>query len=92
VFNITGISYAAWTLTALCLGVFLGMLVRRILPAMAITAAAWVALALCTAFFLRPHYPFTTYWPMQVFEATWLLALSTALTVATIRLVHRRAA
>ena len=92
VFSITGVSYAAWTLTALCLGAFFGMLVRRILPAMAITVAAWVALALLTAFFLRDHYPVTTYWPRQIFEAAWLLALSAALIAATIRLVSRRTA
>ena len=59
VFNITGVSYAAWTLTA---------------------------------FFLRRHYPVSTYWPMQVFEAGWLLVLSTLLIAATIRLVRRQAA
>jgi len=34
VFDARGVSYAAWTLTAFCMGAFLGMLVRRILPAM----------------------------------------------------------
>lgn len=91
VFNITGIVYAAWLLTALCLGVFLGMLVRRTLLAMAITVGGWSALALLTAFFLRPHYPVTTYWPMQVFETAWLLALSAALIAGTVRLVRYRA-
>jgi hypothetical protein len=92
VFNLTGVSGAAWTLAALCLGAFVGMLVRRILPAMAITVGGYAALALLTAFFLRDHYPVSTYWPMQIFEAGWLLVLSAALTAGTIRLVRRQAA
>ena len=37
VFGTRAVCYAAWTLTAFCLGAFLGTLVRRTLPAMAIT-------------------------------------------------------
>ena len=44
-----------------------------------------------TWFYLRDHYPVTTYWPMQLFEAGWLLALSAALVAATIWLVRRYA-
>jgi hypothetical protein len=92
VFNVTGVAYAAWTLAAFCLGVFFGMLVRRLLPAMTVTTGVFVALELLTAFFLRGHYPVGTYWPMQVVEAGWLLAFSAALTAATIRLLRRHAA
>jgi hypothetical protein len=91
VFGSRGVSYAAWTLTAFCLGTFVGALVRRTLPAMAITPAAYVAVAALTWFDLRHHYPVSTFWPMQLFEAAWLLTLSAALIAGTVCLVHRRA-
>jgi len=92
VFGTRGVSYAAWTLTAFCLGAFLGMLVRRVLPAMAITLPVFVGLAALTWFCLRGHYPVRTFWPMQVFEAGWLLLLSAVLFTATVQLVRHRAA
>jgi hypothetical protein len=91
VFATRGVSYAAWTLTAFCLGAFLGTLVRRVLPAMAITPVVYVALAALTWFDLRHHYPVSTFWPMQLFEADWLLALSAALIAGTLWLVRHRA-
>ncbi len=91
VFDTSGFSYAAWTLTAFCLGAFMGTLVRRILPAMAITLGVYVGLAALTWFYLRNHYPVSTYWPMQLFEAGWLLALSAALIAGTLWLVRRYA-
>ena len=46
-----------------------------------------------TAFCLRHHYPVSTFWPRQLFESCWLLALPSALLVAgTVRLVRRHAA
>jgi hypothetical protein len=91
VFASRGVSYAAWTLTAFCLGAFAGTLVRRTLPAMAVTPFVYVALAALTWFDLRHHYPVAAFWPMQLFEAGWLLALSAALTAATVWLVRGRA-
>ena len=91
VFGTRAVAYAAWTLTAFCLGAFLGTLVRRILPAMAITPVLFAALAALTWFDLRHDYPVKTFWPMQFFEAGWLLTLSAALIAATIWLVRRRA-
>jgi hypothetical protein len=92
VFDTSGASYAAWTLIAFCLGAFLGALVRRTLAAMAITLVVYVGVAALTWLDLRSHYPVSTYWPMQLFEAGWLLALSAALAWGTIRLVRRYAA
>jgi hypothetical protein len=91
VFETRGVAYAAWTLTAFCLGAFLGMLIRRILPAMAATLGVYVALAAATWFYLRDHYPVSTFWPMQLFEAGWLLALSLLLIAGTVGLVRRHA-
>jgi hypothetical protein len=91
VFTTHGVCYPAWTLTAFCLGVFVGTLVRRVLPAMAITPVVYAALAALTWFDLRHHYPVSTFWPMQLFEAGWLLVLSATLTAGTVWLVHRHA-
>ena len=92
VFDARGVSYAAWTLTAFCMGAFLGMLVRRILPAMVATLGVYLALAAATWFYLRNHYPVSTFWPMQFFEADWLLILSVLLIAGTVWLVRRHAA
>ncbi len=78
VFDTSGLSYAAWTLLAFSLGAFLGALLRRTLAAMAATLGGYVGLAAATWFYLRDHYPVKTFWPMQLFEAGWLLALSAA--------------
>ena len=91
VFVTQGVCYAAWTLTAFCLGAFFGTLVRRVLPAMALTPVVYAGLAALTWFDLRRHYPVRTFWPMQLFEAGWLLLLSAALVAGTIWLVRRRA-
>jgi hypothetical protein len=92
VFDTSGLSYAAWTLLAFCLGVFLGALLRRTLAAMAVTLGGYVGLAAATWFYLRGHYPVKTFWPMQLFEAGWLLILSAALAWGAICLVRRYAA
>ena len=92
VFDTRALSYAAWTLTAFCLGAFLGMLMRRILPAMAATLGVYVALAAATSFYLRNYYPVSTFWPMQLFEVGWLLILSALLITGTVWLVRRHAA
>ena len=89
VFDTSGLSYAAWALTAFCLGTFLGILLRRILPAMAATLPVYAGLAALTWFYLRNHYPVSTFWPMQLFEAAWLAALCAALIAATLLLVRR---
>jgi hypothetical protein len=58
---------------------------------MAITPVLYAGLAALTWFDLRPRYPIRTFWPMQFFEAGWLLALSAALIAATVWLVRQRA-
>jgi ABC-type transport system involved in multi-copper enzyme maturation permease subunit len=56
VFTTRGIVFAAWTLVAFAFGAFLGMLFRRIIPAMAVTLGVYIGLALLTWGFLREHY------------------------------------
>ena len=91
VFDTSGLSYAAWTLVAFLLGTFLGTLLRRTLAAMGTTLVVYVGLAAVVWFWLRDHYPVKTFWPMQCFEAGWLLLLSAALVAATLWLVRHHA-
>ena len=92
VFFTRGLAYPAWTLTAFCMGAFLGALLRRTLPAMAATLAGFALLAAVTWLGLRPNYPVHTFWPMQFFEGAWLVLLCVALAAGTIRLVRQHAA
>jgi hypothetical protein len=56
VFDTHGIAFAAWTLAAFSIGALAGMLIRRIVPAMAATLGVYLGLALA-AWGLRAHYP-----------------------------------
>jgi len=56
VFDTRGLSFAAWTLAAFTIGALAGMLLRRIVPAMAITLGGYLGLTLLTWLFLRKHY------------------------------------
>jgi hypothetical protein len=55
-FDLSGVALAAWTLAALAIGLFAGILVRRVVPAMFATIAVWAGLAFATGAFLRVHY------------------------------------
>jgi hypothetical protein len=55
-FPLRGIAFAAWTLIAFAIGALAGMLIRRVVPAMAATLAAYIGLAYAAAVFLREHY------------------------------------
>lgn len=69
VFNTHGIAFAAWTLVAVSIGACAGMLVRRIIPAMAITLGVYLALALA-AWDLLKYFPVavvsSNYFPVAV--------------------------
>jgi hypothetical protein len=54
--DLLGVAFAAWTLAAFAIGVLAGMLIRRVVPAIAATLAACAGLALATALYLRQHY------------------------------------
>ena len=56
VFDLHGVAFAAWTLAACSIGGLAGMLIRRVVPAIAATMAAWAGLALAAGLFLRQHY------------------------------------
>jgi ABC-type transport system involved in multi-copper enzyme maturation permease subunit len=55
-FDLTGIAFAAWTLAAFAIGTLLGVLIRRVVPAIAASIAASAGLLLVTVLYLRPHY------------------------------------
>jgi ABC-type transport system involved in multi-copper enzyme maturation permease subunit len=101
-FDLQGVALAAWTLAAFAIGVFAGVLIRRVLPAMFATLAAWFGLAVATALFFRVHYRAALLTtnpniasPARVVSRWWTLrgkpvglsALSTALRPVDIRVV-----
>ena len=56
VFDLGEVAFAAWTLAAFSIGALAGMLIRRVVPAIAATLAAYAGLAAVTALYLRQHY------------------------------------
>ncbi|MCW2929434.1 MAG: putative transrane transport protein [Actinomycetia bacterium] len=56
VFDLRGVGFAAWTLAAFAIGALAGMLIRRVVPAIAATLVAYAALAFAAGGLLRPHY------------------------------------
>jgi hypothetical protein len=56
VFDLLGVSFAAWTLAAFAIGVLAGMVIRRAVPAIAATLAVYAGLAFTTGLWLREHY------------------------------------
>ena len=56
IFDIRGIVPIAYVLFAVALGVLVGTLVRRTLPAMAATLGAFIGVRVLVTLFLRPHY------------------------------------
>jgi hypothetical protein len=56
VFDLRGVAFAAWTLAAFAIGALAGMLIRRVVPAIAATLAVYAGLALAVGLDLRQHY------------------------------------
>jgi hypothetical protein len=56
VFGLLGVAFAAWTLAAFAIGALAGMLIRRVVPAIAATLAVYAGLAFATGLWLREHY------------------------------------
>jgi hypothetical protein len=57
VFVTRGVLFAAWTLAAFVIGAFAGMLIRRIVPAIAVTLGVYLGLITLAWQVLRKHYP-----------------------------------
>jgi hypothetical protein len=56
VFDLHGVAFAAWTLAAFAIGALAGMLIRRVVPALAVTLAIYAGLAVAAGGYLREHY------------------------------------
>jgi len=56
VFDLNGVAFAGWTLAAFAIGALAGMLIRRVVPAIAATLIVYAGLAFTTAVYLRQHY------------------------------------
>jgi hypothetical protein len=55
-FDLRGVTFAAWTLAAFAIGVLAGVLIRRVVPAIVATLVVYSGLALAVAGFLRQQY------------------------------------
>jgi ABC-type transport system involved in multi-copper enzyme maturation permease subunit len=55
-FDLRGVTFAAWTLVAFAIGVLAGVLIRRVVPAIVTTLVAYTGLAVVTGGFLRQRY------------------------------------
>ncbi len=55
-FDLRGVTFAAWTLAAFAIGALAGVLIRRVVPAIVATLVAYAGLALLAANLLRQHY------------------------------------
>ena len=55
-FPVTGIAVISWALLAFALGVFLGLVTRRVVAALALTLATWTGLAFLAGSVFRDHY------------------------------------
>ena len=55
-FDLTPIAFPAWTLAAFAIGALAGMLIRRVVPAIAAALAVYAGLAFATGLYLREHY------------------------------------
>jgi uncharacterized protein YneF (UPF0154 family) len=55
-FGLGGVACAAWTLAGFAIGALAGLLIRRVVPAIAATLAAYAGLTLAAGLYLRQHY------------------------------------
>jgi ABC-type transport system involved in multi-copper enzyme maturation permease subunit len=55
-FDLRGVAFAAWTLAAFAIGALAGLLIRRVVPAIAATLAAVAGLTLAAGLYLQQHY------------------------------------
>jgi hypothetical protein len=91
-FDLRGVAFVAWTLTAFTIGALTGMLIRRVVPAIVATLAGYTVLAILVGDVLRASYqPASHFWLVQAIEGGGLLLLSLLLIAATVLLVRRRA-
>jgi hypothetical protein len=73
-FDLGRVTFAAWTLAAFAIGALAGMLIRRVVAAIAVTLAVYAGLAFAVGGFLRAHYltPLVTT-RLQLPGSAWVL-------------------
>ena len=73
-FDLHGVAFAVWTLAAFAIGAVTGMLIRRVVPAIAATLAVYAGLAFAAGGLLREHYltPLVTT-SLNVPSSAWVL-------------------
>jgi hypothetical protein len=74
-FDLREVAFPAWTLAAFAIGALAGMLIRRVVPAIAATLAVYAGLAFAAGLFLREHYltPLITT-NLTVPGSTWIIS------------------
>jgi hypothetical protein len=73
-FSLRGVAFPAWTLAAFTISALVGMLIRRVVPAIVATLAVFAGLAVAAGGFLREHYltPLVTTSP-NVSGTAWII-------------------
>jgi ABC-type transport system involved in multi-copper enzyme maturation permease subunit len=91
-FNLTVLTYPAWTLLAFALGAFVGVLIRRTIAAIAATAAALSVLVIFASSSIpsSSDQPAAHYWLSQGLEALTLLAVAVWLAAGAVLFAGRR--
>jgi ABC-type transport system involved in multi-copper enzyme maturation permease subunit len=74
-FDLRGVTFAAWTLAAFAVGVLAGALIRRVVPAIVATLVVYTGLAFAVGGFLRQHYlaPLVTR-KLNIPDSAWVLS------------------
>jgi hypothetical protein len=74
-FDLRGVSFAAWTLAAFAIGCLAGALIRRVVPAIVATLVVYTGLAFAVGGFLRQHYlaPLVTS-KLNIPDSAWVIS------------------
>jgi hypothetical protein len=74
-FDLRGVTFAAWTLAAFAIGVHAGVLIRRVVPAIVATMVVYSGLAFAVGGFLRQHYvaPLVTS-KLEIPDTAWVIS------------------
>jgi ABC-type transport system involved in multi-copper enzyme maturation permease subunit len=74
-FDLRGVTFAAWTLAAFAIGVLAGALIRRVVPAIVATLVVYTGLVFAVGGLLRQHYvaPLVTS-KLDIPDTAWVLS------------------
>jgi len=75
-FDLHGVAFAAWTLAAFAIGALMGLLIRRVVPAIAATLAAVAGLLFVARLYLQQHYiaPLIAKNPFNPPVSAWIIS------------------